>query len=104
MSKINIGPEAVAIGVGVLVVGYLVYKGGKAAYAVAGQAVDAAGGVISGNNAVTQNATDANGNPVSAYQGAGVVGSIGAATNVASGGWFASAGSWIGTTAYDLTH
>lgn len=63
-----------------------------------------AGGILSGNNAVTENATDASGNPVTAYQGAGVVGTLGAATNAASGGILASFGGWLGRTAYDLTH
>ena len=99
-----IGPEEMAIGVGVVVLGFLAWKAAGAAKAAAGQAVDLVGGAISGNNTVTQTATDSNGQPVDAYQGAGVVGTIGAATNVASGGWFATAGDWIGGKAYDLTH
>ena len=99
-----IGPEEMLIGVGVIVVGFLAWKAAGAAKVAAVAAADAVGGAISGNNTVTANATDSNGNPVDAYQGAGVVGTIGAATNIASGGWFATAGEWIGGKAYDLTH
>lgn len=60
------------------------------------------GGLLSGDNALTRNATDASGNPVTAYQGAGVVGSLGAAANAASGGYFASAGDWVGGRLFDL--
>lgn len=63
-----------------------------------------AAGLLSGNNPLTQNATNAAGQSVTAYQGAGPLGTLGAATNAASGGWLASAGQWIGGKVYDLTN
>lgn len=63
-----------------------------------------AGGLVTGNNAITQAATNAAGQPVTAYQGAGVVGTLGAATNAASGGWLATAGQRLGSWLYDITH
>ena len=65
---------------------------------------DAAKGAITGDNALTRSATDAAGKPVTAYQGAGVLGTLGAGVNAASGGWLASAGQWLGSAAYDWTH
>ena len=59
-------------------------------------------GLLSGNNALTKNATNAAGERVTAYQGAGPVGTIGAAANAASGGVLASIGQWIGQKAADL--
>ena len=53
------------------------------------------GGAISGNNAITAGTV---------YQGGGVAGTLGAATNAASGGLFEKWGTWIGGTVYDLTH
>jgi hypothetical protein len=72
-------------------------------YYVLKKVLPLAGGLVSGNNAITQNQTDASGAPVTAYQGAGVLGTLGAATNSASGGSFASIGEWIGGTLADLT-
>jgi hypothetical protein len=63
-----------------------------------------AAGVVSGNNAITQNQTDFDGNKVSAYEGRGVLGTLGAATNSASGGTLASVGGYLGSKFYDLTH
>lgn len=54
-----------------------------------------AGSLVTGNNALTQ------GTP---YQGAGVAGTLGAATNVASGGALQSVGEWLGGSIFDLTH
>lgn len=80
-------------GVGALaIVGALVYLAAKNA-----------GGLITGDNALTKNAKDAQGRPVD-YSGAGVVGTVGAAANAASGGWLASAGEWIGSKLADLAH
>jgi hypothetical protein len=64
----------------------------------------AGAGLVTGNNAITQAATNAAGQPVTAYQGAGVVGTVGAATNAASGGWLATAGQRLGGWLYDVTH
>lgn len=75
---------AIAIGAGALAIWWLLSKGGK----VAGQAVDA----VSNINAGT------------AYEGAGVVGTLGHATDAVSGGALSDLGSWIGTGLYDLFH
>lgn len=75
---------------------YLAKKAGGALGDVVTGAVDTAGGLVSGNNIVTQSArTDA-------YQGAGVVGTVGAATDIASGGVFSRIGEWIGGKAADV--
>lgn len=96
----------IAIGLGVLAL--VLYKSaGAVAGAVAGAAagaVDMAGGAITGNNAITRAATNAGGESVTAYQGAGVLGTLGAGANAASGGMFASLGQWVGGKVYDLTH
>lgn len=54
------------------------------------------GGIFSGNNSVTKNATNASGATVTAYEGKGFIGTLGAATNTATGGALASLGEWIG--------
>jgi hypothetical protein len=59
-------------------------------------------GLLSGNNPLTQNATNADGRPVMAYQGGGVLGTAGAAANAASGGYLASIGEWFGRKASGL--
>jgi hypothetical protein len=77
---------------GLVVVGvayFLVRQSIKAAGAVA----NAAGGVLSGNNALTQ------GTP---YQGAGIAGTLGAGANVVSGGVLESIGDWLGGKAADV--
>jgi hypothetical protein len=65
---------------------------------------NAAAGVVTGNNVITQTATNAAGVPTTAYQGAGIVGTVGAAANHASGGVLASIGESIGGWFYDITH
>jgi hypothetical protein len=85
--------QAIAIGAAVLVGGLVLWK-----------AASVGKGLVTGNNALTRDATDAYGNPVSAYQGVPVLGTLGAAANEASGGYLASFGSWLGIKAYDLTH
>jgi hypothetical protein len=72
-------------------------------YYIARKVLPQVGGLVSGNNAITQNQTDASGQPVTAYQGAGVAGTLGAAFNSASGGVLASIGEWIGGKLADLT-
>ena len=69
-----------------------------------GKVADVAGGALTGNNTLTQTATNSAGERVTAYENAGVFGTLGAATNAASGGALASFGEWLGGTAYDLTH
>ena len=87
--------QYVVLGLVALVVVY--YVGKKvvgAAGAAAGAAVDTAGGLLSGNNALTQ------GTP---YQGAGLAGTLGAAANTVSGGALSSIGETIGGWLADLT-
>lgn len=94
MSKIEQVPIGAWLGLGAALAGaWLLWKAAKAAP-----------GLISGNNAITQSATNAAGQPTTAYQGAGIVGTLGAATNAASGGVLASVGEWLGSTVYDWTH
>lgn len=85
--------EMLAIGAAVLGGGYLIYR-----------TVQGGAGLLTGNNALVKNATDSNGKPVTAYQDKGVLGTLGAATNAVSGGYLATFGGWLGSTAYDLMH
>lgn len=80
----------------------VLYMGYKAVKGAASAAVNAGAGLLTGDNAITQNQTDASGNPVTAYEGAGVAGTLGAAANSVSGGTLASLGDWIGGKVYDL--
>lgn len=73
------------------------------AYYVLKKILPVAGGLVSGNNAITANQTDASGNVVDAYQGGGVLGTLGASANSASGGILASIGEWIGGKVADAT-
>lgn len=75
----------------VLILGAVYFFGRKTLAAAA----DTVGGVVSGNNAVTAG---------TAYEGKGVLGTVGAVFNDASGGLFASVGGAIGQTLYDWTH
>ena len=62
-----------------------------------------AAGLVTGNNAITENATNAAGEEVTAYEGVGFgLGTLGAATNAVSGGLFASLGQWIGDKAFNV--
>jgi len=90
-------PQAVAVGVGVLVVGVMLYRAAKAAPQIAA-------GLVSGHNAITENQTNADGDKTTAYEGAGLLGTLGGIANSASGGWFATAGQNIGGWVYDATH
>ena len=92
-------PLALALGV-VAVIAAVYYFGGKTIKAVAG----VAGGVVSGNNLITQNQTNWDGSKQDAYEGKGVLGTLGAAANTASGGALSSAGDAIGGWFYDLLH
>lgn len=58
-------------------------------------AADIAGGIVSGNNAVTAGTV---------YEGWGLPGTLGAVTNDLTGGILENIGSWIGGGFYDLTH
>lgn len=59
-------------------------------------------GIVTGDNALTRGATNAEGQAVTAYQGAGPVGTLGAAANAASGGYLATLGQWLGDKAFDV--
>jgi hypothetical protein len=58
-----------------------------------GKVAKEAGGLVTGDNALTR------GTP---YQGAGLPGTVGAATNAATGGVLESLGGWIGGKLYDV--
>lgn len=99
--KILTGPAgwALVIGVGGLVL-YILHDKLKKDV---GDAAAGAAGYITGDNAITQNQHDYSGEPVDAYQGKGVAGTLGAAANSASGGAFASWGEALGGWLADLT-
>lgn len=83
-------PLQFALGVAIVgVVAYFIVK------RATGAAVETAVGVVTGDNALTK------GTP---YQGAGVLGTLGAAANAASGGHLQSIGESLGGWIYDLTH
>lgn len=88
--KLLDNPIQLAIGVGI-VAGIIYFLGRK----VITEAAAVAGGVISGNNALTT------GTP---YAGGGVAGTLGAAVNQASGGSLQSIGEALGSWAFDLFH
>lgn len=90
-------PLQLALGV-VLILGVVYYLGKKTIKDTA----DVAASIVSGDNAVTRNQTNASGEKTDAYVGKGVVGTLGAGANSASGGWFASVGESLGGWAFDL--
>jgi len=97
----NVVPERIAgvptiyvaaVAVGVLALGAYLAK----------KTIEAGAGLVTGDNVITQNQHNAEGESVTAYQGAGVLGTLGAAFNSASGGILASAGETIGGWAFGL--
>lgn len=90
-------PVNLAIAGGVVLV--VIYVVGRAAVT---EVANVAAGVISGNNAVTQNQHNADGETVTAYQDAGVLGTLGAVANSASGGLLASTGEKLGGWLFDI--
>ena len=83
-------PSLAALEVGAILLavagaGYLIWKASNMGAAV-----------LSGDNALTRNAKNAAGQSVTGYREAGVLGTLGAAANAASGGYLASIGEWIG--------
>lgn len=103
--------QLAALGAGVAVVAVLAFRLTGAAGALASGAKDAAGAVVDGaanlltsDNAITRNQANWDGDKTTAYQGAGVLGTLGAATNSLSGGAFASWGENLGGWFYDRTH
>lgn len=79
-------------GAAILVIGFVYLLARKTAKDVA----DAAAGIVSGDNVVTNNQTNFAGEKTDAYVNKGVAGTVGAAVNSASGGLFASIGESIG--------
>jgi len=98
----------IAVGAAVLIFGVYMsrqaQKGVQAIASAAGDVADATVGAVTGNNTITATAKTADGQATTAYQGKGILGTMGAATNAASGGYLASVGEWIGGKAYDWTH
>jgi hypothetical protein len=87
-------PIQFAIGAGIVVgLAYFVLR--HAVGAAAKTAVDAVGGIASGNNALTL------GTP---YEDKGIVGTLAGAANRASGGSLQSIGEALGGWVYDITH
>lgn len=76
----------------VLIIGTLYFLARKTVKDVA----EAGAGLVTGNNAITQNQTNLSGEKTAAYEGKGVAGTVGAATNAVSGGLFATIGEKIG--------
>lgn len=83
--------DTVLIVAGTVAVIVLFYFAKKQAAAV----VDTAGGILSGNNALTAG---------TAYDGWGFLGTLGAGTNAVLGGAPNAIGEWLGGKAFDLTH
>lgn len=81
-----------------LVLGVIYYLGRKTIT----DTVGAAAGLVSGNNAITRNQTNLDGERVTAYEGKGVLGTLGAINNSVSGGTFATLGEKIGGWAFDI--
>ena len=97
------GDMAVKLAMGAAALGALWFVSRQltgAASAVAETAV----GLVSGNNTLTEHATNADGTPQTAYQGVPVLGTMGAAANAVSGGYLSEFGGWLGRKTYDLTH
>ena len=99
-AKILEGPGGYALAI--LAGGIVVYMLWNHAKSAAAAVASAAGGLLSGNNAITANTIDWGGAPETAYQGKGVPGTVGAAINTVSGGAAASLGNWIGGGLYSL--
>lgn len=85
-------------GAAVLIIGVVYLLARKTVKDVA----EAAGGVVSGNNVVTQNQTNFAGEKTTAYEGKGVAGTLGAAANSVSGGLFATIGEKVGGGLFSL--
>ena len=93
LERIFTGPGGYALAIGVA--GVVIYLLWNKAAAAGKAAADTVGGVVSGNNAITDGTV---------YQGGGLAGTVGAATNAASGGVLEKFGTWLGGSIYDWTH
>lgn len=92
-------------GAGVLVIGvvYLLARQTVKDVVGAAGAVGQAGvGLVTGNNAITQNQTNFDGEATSAYEGKGIFGTLGGATNAVLGGAPASIGESLGGWLFDI--
>jgi hypothetical protein len=79
----------------VATVGYLLIRqAAKDVGKAAGAAASAAGGIVSGNNAITRGTV---------YEGTGIAGTAGAAADAATGGLLSSWGESLGGWLYDVT-
>jgi len=90
ISKSLENPIGLAVGAAVII-GLVYYLGRKTLSDVA----SGVGGIASGNNAATQG---------TAYEGKGILGTVGAVVNSASGGSLAAIGEWLGGSIYDIVH
>lgn len=90
LHKAMANPVQVALGAAVLI-GVVYYLGRK----TLSDTASAAGGLVTGNNAITA------GTP---YAGKGIVGTIAGTANAASGGALQSIGEALGGWLYDVTH
>lgn len=98
LKGIDLDNSTVLILGGLAVAGFLLWQIGGKAGEVINKSADLVGGVLTGDNAVTQGArTDA-------YQGAGILGTLGAATDRMAGGSLSTFGEWLGGKVYDATH
>lgn len=93
-------PSTVAILAAAGVAGFLLLRWGSAigegVKAAATGSVDVVGGLASGRNVITGSArTDA-------YEGAGILGTLGAATDTVLGGAPSRVGEWLGGKVYDM--
>lgn len=77
------------------------FVGAVVVYYAAKQFAGIAAGIATGDNALTRNQTDAEGNSTDAYVNKGVVGTVAAGANSVSGGVFASIGSKLGEWAFE---
>lgn len=97
----NLTKDPLKLGIGVAVVLGAVYLVGRKiaddAIAAGGAVVDTAAGIATGNNRATETAR------TSAYQGKGILGTLGAVFDRLSGGGLSSVGEKIGGTLAD-TH
>lgn len=96
--KIDMDPSTVAIVAGAAVIGFLLWSKLPSAGEAVTDTADLAGGLLTGNNAITKGAR------TNAYEGAGVLGTVGAATDRILGGVPSRVGESLGGWLYDLTH
>lgn len=63
---------------------------------------EAAGAVF--GSSTLQRSSNADGSEQTAYDGHGLIGTLGAGVNNATGGYLSEFGEWIGGKVYDVTH